>query len=180
MPQARSHSLDTAVDAMSLAARGGEVQQTFAVVDLPRVRDQAVDNSAVAKLRVKFQKVDDRVLIDGEVAAALRLRCQRCLLPVVVSLQDAFNVVIVASESELEQILTEQDAIVAEATRLDLAWLTEEQLLLAVPLVVLHENSSECAHEQPSLSEATIGVASEAKGESQRPFADLRELLKKH
>jgi uncharacterized protein len=175
-PHSDSHvagRVDDTVDAMLLATRGSEIEQTFAMSDLPRVSDYATDANAHATLVARFRNMDGKVWIDGEVTAALRMSCQRCMQPVDVPVDDEFSVMLIGSENELDALAPEQDAIVAEAERLDLRWLTEEQLLLASPLVPLHADEAECG----------VGVAKQttasAPVETQRPFADLRAMLKK-
>jgi uncharacterized protein len=168
--------LEDEVDAMSLAMRGSEIEQSFAMTSLPRVSEYVSQPNAQAHLFAKFRNLDGRVLIDGEVTAQLQMRCQRCLQPVTVPVDDEFSVVLVGSEDELDKMAPEQDAIVAQAERLDLRWLTEEQLLLAAPLVPLHATNAECG-----LAESPVVVTDESApstAESQRPFADLREMLK--
>jgi uncharacterized protein len=164
---------DDIVDAMLLAMRGSKIEQTFAMSDLPRVSDYAADASATARLTATFRNLDGKALIDGAVTAELQLRCQRCMQPVTVPVDDEFSVMLIGSENELDTLSPEQDAIVAEAERLDLRWLTEEQLLLASPLVPLHADEAECGIDVAKQTTVSAPV------ETQRPFADLRAMLKK-
>jgi uncharacterized protein len=166
--------VEDVVDAMLLAVRGSEIEQSFAMTDLPRVSDYATDAKAKATLIARFRNVDGKVLIDGEVTAALRMSCQRCMQPVDVPVDDEFSVMLVGSENELDKLAPEQDAIVAEAERLDLRWLTEEQLLLASPLVPAHDEA-EC----PATESTAAEKSASPPVETQRPFADLRAMLKK-
>jgi uncharacterized protein len=165
--------IDDIVDAMLLATRGTDIEQTFAMSDLPRVSDYATDAKAQATLVARFRNMDGKVWIDGEVTAALRMSCQRCMQPVDVPVDDEFSVMLIGSANELDALAPEQDAIVAEAERLDLRWLTEEQLLLASPLVPLHVDEAECGIDVAKQTTVSAPV------ETQRPFADLRAMLKK-
>jgi uncharacterized metal-binding protein YceD (DUF177 family) len=93
----------------------------------------------------------------------------------------------------LSTLSESQDAIVADPTKLDLASLTEEQLLLAAPLVPVHEAVEDCElatelvselvqqDEFESKDDAEIErvVEDNAKLSTQRPFAALRDLMKK-
>jgi uncharacterized protein len=160
---------------MLLAVRGSEITQSFLLSDLPRVGEMSSDANAEARLRVQFRNIDGQVSIDGEVTGTLQMRCQRCLQSVNVAVEDAFSLVLVNAESELDKLAPEQDAIVTEASRLDLSWLAEEQLLLAAPLVPLHTDG-ECG--KAAISPAKGASDAVKPAETQRPFADLRELLK--
>jgi uncharacterized protein len=187
MSQARHHNVGTYVDAALQAARGGELQQQFLLADLPRVCALSADSNASAVLSARFSKVDQHVVIDGRVAAKLQLSCQRCLRPVAVEIEDVFNVVVLPSEAELNKLAESQDAIVSDPSRLDLAWLTEEQLLLAIPLVPLHATVEQCGLAEQAksvltedmLRQADKVVASDTKSPRQRPFAALKDMLKK-
>jgi len=175
-PQSDLHAaghVEDVVDAMLLAVRNSTIEQSFAMSDLARVSDYAPSRDAKARLQAKFRNLDGRVLIDGEVTAELQMRCQRCMQPVTVPVEDEFSVMLIGSETELDRLAPEQDVIVAEVERLDLRWLTEEQLLLASPLVPLHTDAAECGIVEVKEKAASVPA------ETQRPFAGLREMLKK-
>jgi uncharacterized metal-binding protein YceD (DUF177 family) len=70
--------------------------------------------------------------------------------------------------------------VIANATQLELGWLLEEQLLLAMPLVPLHATVTECAQGVSNVETHEFkqdAPQSAASLETQRPFADLREML---
>jgi uncharacterized metal-binding protein YceD (DUF177 family) len=96
-----------------------------------------------------------------------------------VSIDDEFHVVIAASEVEMSQLPESQDAVIADATRLDLGWLIEEQLLLARPLAPMHERAAECRRTQVKAPlPKRVSEEEEAEDqETQRPFAGLRDLM---
>jgi uncharacterized protein len=181
--QASTQVSKECVDAVPLAARGATIEREFRLIDLPRLSDWAVNEQARAHLTARFHLVDARVGIAGRATANLRLVCQRCLAPVPILVDDEFHVVLVPSESEMDQLPEQQDAAIADATRLELDWLLEEQLLLAVPLVPLHATTAECAqgasNNADSSQTAKRGESQSpvALSETQRPFADLRDLL---
>jgi uncharacterized protein len=159
------------VDAMALAARDGEITQRFRIAELPRLRELAVEDDSKASLHAQFHAVVGRCGIAGKVTATVRAVCQRCLKPVDLDIDDRFHVMVVASEKEMSLLSESQDSVIADAEHLDLGWLTEEQLLLAMPLVPLHANEDEC---RPRAEPTSY-----ADSERQTPFAQLRELMKK-
>jgi uncharacterized protein len=166
---------------MPLAARGATLDRDFRLADLSRLSDWAVDQQARAHLTARFHLIESRVGIAGRVTANLRLVCQRCLAPVETPVDDEFHVVLVSSENEMDQLPEQQDAMIANATQLELGWLLEEQLLLAMPLVPLHANSTECVQDSTNVEASDLLKSGELQSagslETQRPFADLRELL---
>jgi uncharacterized protein len=170
------------VDATLLAARGATVDRDVRLADLPRLAEFAVDDRAVAHLKTQFHFADKRVAIAGKAQAELQLKCQRCLGPVIVPVNDDFHVVLIRSEEEMDQLPEQQDAVVAEAARLNVVWLLEEQLLLAMPLVPTHSSADQCLDADSVVEHEKEANVSESSAESaidtQRPFASLRELLK--
>jgi uncharacterized protein len=165
-PMRDVHS-DPVVDAQALALRSGRLARDFAIGSLARLAELAgAANAASAHLQAQFTMVSGRCRVLGQVKAALRMTCQRCLRPMDLDIDDEFDIVLVNSEQEMAQLSETQEAALADAAKLDLAWLTEEQMLLALPLVPLHATC-------PTATERsdTDGV--------QRPFAQLQSLLKR-
>jgi uncharacterized protein len=158
------------VDAMVLAAREAQVAQRFRIANLPRLAEMIAQPNSEADLQVRFHWLNRRCSVAGRVTARLRAMCQRCLQPTELEIEDQFHVVLVKSEDEMNELPDEQDSLIADAAHLDLAWLTEEQLLLAMPLVPLHADGlCGAQHERAS----TPGAETK-----QTPFAQLRELLR--
>lgn len=177
MSQGRSSSSAEVVDAMLLAARGATVDRTFELRELPRLDEWSAGEDA--KLSVRFYMADRRVGIEGRASAKLKLTCQRCLGAMVAPVDDEFHVVIADSEAEMDRLSEQEEAIIADPTRLDLSWLLEEQLLLAMPLVPVHEDVAMCAPASVK-TQANSGAKrskSAVAEESQRPFANLRDLM---
>ncbi len=178
--------LSEIVDAMTLAARGAELSRQFRLEGLPRLADFAGHADSDATLRARFHLADGRCSVVGDVSATLRLTCQRCLRPIDFAIDDRFHIVLVRSETEMNELPDAQDSVVTDPTRVDLGWLTEEQLLLALPLVPLHANSEDCettvlAHlnNVPTTGDDMDSQIVSADVTRQTPFANLRELLKK-
>jgi uncharacterized protein len=101
----------------------------------------------------------------------VNVRCQRCMQPVAVPIDEQFRVIVVPEERADEP--GGYEPVIAEATRFDVRWLTEEQALLAMPLVPLH-----AAGECDELA-APPEIEQEASPGSQKPFQNLRDLLEK-
>lgn len=142
--------------------------------ELPRLRDATLSGGASGfDAKFAFSLLEGQPAVDGEMTGSVQLICQRCLQPVVVPIDEAFRVVIVGDEDADPEQFGGYEPIAVDASRLALQWLAEEQVLLALPLVPLHE-PGECA-------EAPLAPVQEplAPGK-QRPFGNLRELLEKH
>ena len=173
MSSGQPHTQDV-VDATVLAARNASINQRFSLSGLPRLTEMIAQPDSIANLQARFHWVDGRCAIAGEVSARLRSVCQRCLQPIELDVEDRFHVVLVKSEAEMDELPDSQDSMIADAGQLDLGWLTEEQLLLAMPLVPLHAEGR-CAGET---TRTIAPVSAKDDVEKQTPFANLRELMK--
>ena len=90
-----------------------------------------------------------------KVSGQVEVECQRCLKPVAVRIDSARLLYMASGEEEaerLESVLDDEslEVIVVDRT-LDLATLVEDEVLLSLPLVSVHD---ECAHEFTSLGSA--------------------------
>jgi uncharacterized metal-binding protein YceD (DUF177 family) len=81
------------------------------------------------------------------------------------------RVVLLASEAEAERAPPEEETFLAADGRVSVAELVTEELLLVLPTAPRHENVAECS----------MGMAVEAgePADTQRPFADLRAMMKR-
>jgi uncharacterized protein len=174
MPRARAVHIDAIVDASVHARAGALIERSFSAADLPRLSEAGVRAESPAESRVgarlQFSLVDGRPAIDGALAGALAVTCQRCMKPVTVRLDQGFKLVLVDAEREDEP--GGYEPVVVDPAHLDLRWLIEEEALLALPLAPMHE-SSDCAEAPNAPSE--IGAEEDVR---QKPFESLRDMLR--
>jgi uncharacterized protein len=177
------------VDAAALAHAGSSVERRLVVGALTRLQEAGVTDAAiVARLgfsEFEFSSADGfsavsessvvkkRPAIDGTIQGQMHLRCQRCLQPVEVAFDESFAVLLVNEERADEP--GGYEPIVTNAARLDVRWLIEEQVLLAIPLVPMHATGA-CA-------KRVDGTAQVARDEQvaegrQKPFENLRNMLR--
>ncbi len=165
---------DDFVDASVQAHGSGTIERSFRASQLPRVCEAGIVEPADIHLTVRFSNVEGHVAMDGSLRGRVTMTCQRCMQPAPVEVEDEFQLMIVDSEAERverEAAGGSYEPIVADPARLDTRWLAEEQTLLAVPLVAKHADET-CAS-----GVAAPAAATEQNG-AQRPFADLRKLLR--
>jgi uncharacterized protein len=165
MPRPPAVATDHQVDADVCARAGGTIERHFSVEQLPRLQEAGARDGSRIDVRLQFSLYDDRPAVDGTLSGNVHLRCQRCMQPVTVPLEEQFQVILVQQESAEEP--GGYEPVIADPTRFDVRWLAEEQALLALPLVPLHA-VGECEEAVPSQDRGT-----------QRPFQNLRDLLEK-
>ncbi len=163
------------LDSMQLAEEAKVLEREYALADLPRLKDVLAEPVGVVHARYAFGKSPaGRASAQVSVQATPRLICQRCL--------QGFEFP-VSAETEVEFAQSESDAVedlarepfVAEGGMVSLRELAEEELLLALPI------AAACAIPETCGRAPLIGGADDEDeaAELRRPFADLRNLLKR-
>ena len=183
MPRPPADPTDNTVDAEVCARAGSTIARRFSAAELPRLREAGGHDGSSIEANFQFSEFDARPAVSGQLSGVAMLTCQRCMQPVAADIDDEFAVLIVDAERSDEP--GGYEPIVANATRLDLRWLAEEQTLLALPLVPMHE-PGECAEQVGSIEVESVSGASadesDAAHESevrQQPFKNLKDLLRK-
>jgi uncharacterized protein len=122
-----------------------------------------------------------KVALTGQV----ELVCQRCMGPMRWSVDAKSTVLLIESETEANGAPVEWETYIAPDGRASVAGLAAEELLLALPIVPLHEGGSECANfvgredVGSSATRAAAEPSAAAEPVTTRPFADLRALLER-
>lgn len=80
-----------------------------------------------------------RVRIVGEVQADLVMQCERCLGEVAVRVNGEFDLVAVGSEAAAERLSADEVPVIVEKQLLRVSELAEDELILALPIVAMHE-----------------------------------------
>jgi uncharacterized protein len=161
--------IDAIVDASVQAHARGVIERRFAASQLPRLSEAGIVEPADIRVSLRFSTFDGRVALDGALNGSVTMTCQRCMQPVAVDVGDEFRVLIVDDEADPVAESGGFEPVVADPARFDVRWLAEEQTLLNVPLVAKHADEA-CA--------GSSEQAEEEKPVVQRPFANLRDLLR--
>ncbi len=143
------------------ACQTKELGQWLATDDLIKVSLQGnIDN-------------EQRHRLSGRIMVDLHMECQRCLEPIVWPIDTTFDYVLIAHEALEHTVNDGSETLVCTDQEFDLVWFFEEEILLAIPMIVKHDNC------RPPLDivgkQLPQATASDTK--YQQPFADLKELL---
>ena len=159
---------DTAAAVDALVLQGVWPLAGFARVTDGTDQDGEVRWSARGELRQSAGRAPETWL---HLSAAARVwrDCQRCLEPVALELVIARALRFVADEATAEALDADsEDDVLALPRRLDLHDLVEEELLLAMPVVPMHDA---CPHSLPASTGAGFDDVEPAPGKN--PFAML-------
>ena len=152
-------------------ARNGYFEGEITISELERLDDLLYHGTSGGdgSIFVRFEFVRNELgaaKLVGHLSGSLELECQRCLKAMSLPLQQDFELLIDADDGLVRDSGT--DTIFSEDGYIDIYSVIEDELILAIPLVALHEDSG-CNEHWPA--------AAQAEGETrQNPFAVLRQL----
>ncbi|HEY2683665.1 MAG TPA: YceD family protein [Steroidobacteraceae bacterium] len=150
-----------------MADEGAALTRVYPLRELPRLKDVLADSDGALKASFTFAKLANgdagaRVSIE----AAPHLVCQRCMQPFAVPIS-TMSAVEFAQSQDAEPVDPEREIYLTEGGIVSLRELAEEELLLALPIVAAHDSDGACK------------AAPEEQNDRTRPFAGLKDLLKK-
>ncbi|AMN47274.1 hypothetical protein ACG33_09235 [Steroidobacter denitrificans] len=166
---------DAFVDAGAHARAESRISRRFSGAELPRLSEAGLPIGSQVEAWFQFALFDGRPVIDGAVCGRLELICQRCMRPVTLEVDEPLKVMVL--QEEFDQEPGGYEPVISDPARLDLRWLVEEQMLLALPLVPMHEHE-DCVS-AGGMPLVAVLPQDEAPGETQMPFHNLRDLLRR-
>lgn len=168
------------LDAAELARTQAVWEAEYTSTRFSRLHEVALSDVPRISARLRFDQWSGHTAVDGDMTGSVELVCQRCLRPMRYPFDEHFTLVLVGAGEEAVQVPEAYETVVLETPQLDAQWLVEEQLLLALPLIPKHEDEAEC-NALPSVPERNPQASEEADTalKRQRPFQNLRELLRK-
>jgi DUF177 domain-containing protein len=164
------------LDVDRLAEAEADVDFAVPLAELPRLRAQLANVAGEVHGRVHFRRAANIPVAALMLEGTARLVCQRCLGVMEVGVEAAAEVGLVATEADVSRVPEELEPVLAPEGRISVGELVEEELLLTLPIVPLHAESDAC-NAAPADPLAQSGH--EEGGETQKPFAQLAELLKR-
>ena len=169
MPQPWSTPLD--VDRLSRGAAAVDFE--LPLVQLPRLQSRAELLGGSVRGMVRFGRDAGHAVAEVSLGGTAELRCQRCMQPMVLLLRARTQVALLASEAEANTLAAGIEPVLASDGRISLGELVEEEVLLSLPIVPMHDSDAQC---QPLEAVGTAG-GQPTEAATQRPFAQLGELL---
>lgn len=176
--QSSQTALPAQLDPRKVFRHGFEVEGNIAVSSLPRLRKLLLDDQGRVHASLSFGIDEERRhRVQGQVQAEVNVICQRCMQSMVQSLQDSVDLAVVNSEARMKQLPSNIDPwFCGEDDMLMLAEIVEEQLMLAMPIVTMHDNCVDIG-EQVRNTELKETSGEDSSGSDKRnPFAVLAGL----
>jgi uncharacterized metal-binding protein YceD (DUF177 family) len=162
------------IDSIRLAGEQAAVERVYRLADMPRLRDMLADRAGEAAIRFEFFKISDRAAVKIIAKAAPMLVCQRCMGPLEWPI-DGNSVVEFARQDEVDGFDPAHELHLTADGWVSLKDLAEEELLLALPFAAACELPESCGKRVAKGRSKALPIEAI---KTQRPFADLRDLLK--
>ena len=153
-------------------SRSGYFQGQIEVEALPRLGELLASTSAMIDVQFEFQNSDyETPMLSGDVQAELEIECQRCLQALPVPLQLQFKLLVDAPDDIVQE--SSLDTVYSEDGLIDIFEVVEDELILALPLVAMHESNLCNEHWQVSENEQEPAAR-------ENPFSVLKDLKTTH
>ena len=144
----------------------------IALDELSRLTEMLKSDQAEIQVRFTFSDSEyDRSMVKGHVIAELSIECQRCLKPVLQLVELDFELLIDASDNIVQ--ISGVDTLYSEDGNIDVFDVVEDELILGLPLVALHE-SGRCNEYWHVLDDV------QTETDRENPFLVLKKLKTKH
>jgi uncharacterized protein len=149
---------------------GKRIGGVYPLASLPRLRECLLDTAGEVAFDLEFfHDEQHRACVRGTVEATLVVECQRCLDAMSLSVQSNLSLAFVEGIDEAGMLPETLDPVLVENGQISLVDLIEDELLLALPQVVMHP-MGECTSqidEQPPSGDESV---------RENPFAVLADL----
>jgi len=151
------------IDGLQFARGRDRVSGSIGIDALPRLAALGCDAATVAYRVRGGENGGGRLSLTIELGGELGLVCQRCLGPLVFPLAARSELALAETATEIEAAEDDVDRVLATKA-MDVAALVEDEAILALPMVPLHERCE-------------TGVAPDASAKA-APFAALAALCR--
>lgn len=121
--------------------RNGYFSGSLKLSLLPRLSSLVIANDA--EIRVTFEFISSSIqpaTIRGHIDTDLSVVCQRCLKPMIHGVDQDFALLIDASEEDVESF--QMDTVYTDEGYLDVFEVVEDELILTLPMIMMHEDIS--------------------------------------
>ena len=163
------------LDVDRLAETQAGIDFAVPLAELPRLRSRLASVEGNVTGHVHFAREGGVAVAELTMNGTAKVACQRCLEAMDVAVESRVRVGLIGAQAEVSRVPDDLEPMLAPEGRVSIAELVEEELLLALPIVPLHDAAGGCA-----VAASTPRIAQQSdEPATQRPFERLGELLKR-
>jgi uncharacterized protein len=155
------------IEPVGLADAGRSFRGEVPVSELKRLRPALSSADGRLKVALEFRLDERRVrTLAGRIEGSVDLVCQRCLETLKFPLDLEFRLGIVSSNEEVDRLPDGYEPILVNGEPLRTFDVVEDEVLLALPVIPLHEGVDSCES----------GYVNQPRAEKENPFSVLEKL----
>jgi uncharacterized protein len=153
------------------------IEGCYPVSKFKRLSETLATDDGDISVKLEFGDCVGYACLKGSVSAILVTECQRCLKPVETTVTGNFKFALVHNEEEFDQLPDELEPYLIEGEEQSLVDLIEDELLLSLPMVTVHEEAcSDFMATKNKAVKAAMQIEIEAEKEASNPFAALKAM----
>ncbi len=168
--------LPVRVDPYRLAEQSLTVSGFLQTDKMDRYKSSVIRADKQIHAQLDFSKQGaEHYLLQGHIKTAATLVCQRCLEDYQHQIENKFELSIVASDFQAGQEMESvEPLVIPEGEMLELTELLEDEIILALPVVSMHQNDADC--QLPEVQQSAVEETVEDKETKPSPFEVLKDL----
>lgn len=168
------------IEPRALATQGRVFEGKIPLAELPRLLPLVRSNKGEVEFTLHFDvDVGGAPLIGGNVKTTLMLQCQRCMADMEYTVSSKVRLGIVPTREAAEQLPSNYDPLVVRGEETTIVSILEDELILALPLVAMHE-MKDCSQADAGAHEKgldqRVEQESAAASKKKNPFSVLAQL----
>lgn len=162
------------LDLIAAAEAGRVFQGRIPVAYLERVLPLLVSREGGLEVMLELGKADDGThYLSGSITGTLAVSCQRCLKEMHLPLNIRFCLGLVRNQEAAQVLQQRYEPLIVSGESVLIADVVTDEVLLALPIVVVHEDAGDCG-------DLDVEYTESAQPEHDNPFAVLAQLKQKH
>ncbi len=138
-----SNSAQGLLDPYKMAKRHQSVQGEIALKDMVRANKLLATDDGAVEYSLKFAEDADGIcVISGELSGAVTVCCQRCMQNFVQLVHGEFKLSPVVDDKATKLLANDYEPVLLADGKFDPNELLEDELILALPIVAMHQEGS--------------------------------------
>ncbi len=163
------------IDPLRMAEQGRLLEGQYSIAEMDRLHDSLLDSSGDVAVSLEFGIDAEGIrYMKGRLQTELTLQCQRCLQAMQTPIDARFALGLVRGNDAAEQLPSHYEPLLLEGDALFLRDIIEDELLLALPLVAMHDKCIDVNAEADGAAQRNDNDRGESKKDN--PFAALAAL----